>query len=357
MSRQEQARATRAALIDAARELWSANGFFATSTSDIVTAAAVGTRGAFYAHFPDREQLFLAVLEDVSVRLSAELEQRVTPAGDPLTDLRAVLLAFLDIVAPRSSPSRSEEAAAVAGPPLGGESLSRRELQVLRLAAPGAAAGEPDLTSAPEVDAGAWDGGRTRGQTTGSLLVTAFRHWASLGPVHKDGYLVLCPWRSAHSPGCPQRDRDDRALGAGAERVGVDGERPAGEVGDHGSLRRSARMRARSWTRRRSCMRSRSARACGSASRPGVSSDSSDRCRGRPRRRRHLPARRQRQAARLRHRARGSTHHGRGRGARHARVHGARADAQRTRRRALGSVLVLRHGVGSPLRRAPVRRP
>lgn len=98
MSRQEQARATRAALIDAARELWSANGFFATSTSDIVTAAAVGTRGAFYAHFPDREQLFLAVLEDVSVRLSAELEQRVTPAGDPLNDLRAVLLAFLDIV-------------------------------------------------------------------------------------------------------------------------------------------------------------------------------------------------------------------------------------------------------------------
>ena len=85
-------------LIDAARELWSANGFFATSTSDIVTAAAVGTRGAFYAHFPDREQLFLAVLEDVSVRLSAELEQRVTPAGDPLNDLRAVLLAFLDIV-------------------------------------------------------------------------------------------------------------------------------------------------------------------------------------------------------------------------------------------------------------------
>lgn len=81
MSRQEQARATRAALIDAARELWSANGFFATSTSDIVTAAAVGTRGAFYAHFPDREQLFLAVLEDVSVRLSAELEQRVTPPG------------------------------------------------------------------------------------------------------------------------------------------------------------------------------------------------------------------------------------------------------------------------------------
>ena len=63
MSRQEQARATRAALIDAARELWSANGFFATSTSDIVTAAAVGTRGAFYAHFPDRDAIVAALAE------------------------------------------------------------------------------------------------------------------------------------------------------------------------------------------------------------------------------------------------------------------------------------------------------
>ena len=63
-----------------------------------MTAAAVGTRGAFCAHFPDREQLFLAVLEDV--RCAAECRTRTAgdPAGDPLNDLRAVLLAFLDIV-------------------------------------------------------------------------------------------------------------------------------------------------------------------------------------------------------------------------------------------------------------------
>lgn len=98
MNRQQQARATRAALIGAARELWSRQGFFATSTSDIVVAAAVGTRGAFYAHFSDREQLFLAVLDDVSQRLADELDQQVTPSQDPLIDLQMVLLAFLNIV-------------------------------------------------------------------------------------------------------------------------------------------------------------------------------------------------------------------------------------------------------------------
>ena len=98
MSRQQQARATRAALVDTARELWSRQGFFATSTSDIVAAAGVGTRGAFYAHFPDREQLFLAVFDEVSKRLATELDQRVTPSQDPLIDLQTVLLAFLDMV-------------------------------------------------------------------------------------------------------------------------------------------------------------------------------------------------------------------------------------------------------------------
>ena len=124
----------------------------------------------------------------IGMRTTREADAReVLVSGGALLDWAAILSATGYVAPPPPAPPR----------------------QVLRLAAPGAAAGEPDLTSAPEVDAGAWDGGRTRGQTTGSLLVTAFRHWASLGPVHKDGYLVLCPWRSAHSPGCPQRDRDE----------------------------------------------------------------------------------------------------------------------------------------------------
>ncbi len=98
VNRQRQALATRAAIIAAARELWATRGFFATSTTDIVTAAGVGTRGAFYAHFADREQLFLAVLDEMHTRLSSSLVAAAPSSGDPLVDLQSVLLGFLDSV-------------------------------------------------------------------------------------------------------------------------------------------------------------------------------------------------------------------------------------------------------------------
>jgi AcrR family transcriptional regulator len=99
VNRQQQALATRAAIVAAARELWAERGFFATSTSDIVTAAGVGTRGAFYAHFPNREELFLAVFDEVQQQLSSSLSGAQLTSGDPLTDLQHVLLGFLDVVA------------------------------------------------------------------------------------------------------------------------------------------------------------------------------------------------------------------------------------------------------------------
>jgi AcrR family transcriptional regulator len=95
----KEAQATRAAVVEAARLLWSSKGFFATSTLEIVQAAGVGTRGAMYAHFADRDELFLAVFEDVHRRLTLQLAEHQDVVGDPLTRLRLVLLAFLDITA------------------------------------------------------------------------------------------------------------------------------------------------------------------------------------------------------------------------------------------------------------------
>ncbi|HEX5256624.1 MAG TPA: TetR/AcrR family transcriptional regulator [Mycobacterium sp.] len=99
MTRQQQAQATRAAIIATARRLWGERGFFATSTSDIVNAAGVGTRGAFYAHFADREELFLAVFEDVHRSLAAQLDERIDTTADALESLQSVLIDFLDLVA------------------------------------------------------------------------------------------------------------------------------------------------------------------------------------------------------------------------------------------------------------------
>jgi AcrR family transcriptional regulator len=86
--------ATRAALIAAARKLFVANGYFATGTEDIVAEAAVGTRGALYHHFADKEDLFRAVFEQVQTDLAAATD--INERDDPLDMLIAALQQFLD---------------------------------------------------------------------------------------------------------------------------------------------------------------------------------------------------------------------------------------------------------------------
>lgn len=91
----ERAEATRAALVGAARRLFVEQGYFATSTEDIVAEAGVGTRGALYHHFTDKRALFLAVFEAVEEDLLAAAGS--APASrSALDQLRSGLLGFLD---------------------------------------------------------------------------------------------------------------------------------------------------------------------------------------------------------------------------------------------------------------------
>jgi AcrR family transcriptional regulator len=94
----ERSAATQEALLAAARRLWGARGYSAVSTPEIAQAAGV-TRGAMYHQYPDKSQLFLAVLEageaDVIERLGAAVaaERPETPAAG----LRIAADAWLDI--------------------------------------------------------------------------------------------------------------------------------------------------------------------------------------------------------------------------------------------------------------------
>ena len=86
--------ATRAALVAAARKLFVTNGYFATGTEDIVAEAAVGTRGALYHHFTDKQDLFRAVFAQVQTDLAAATV--INERDDPLDMLTAALQQFLD---------------------------------------------------------------------------------------------------------------------------------------------------------------------------------------------------------------------------------------------------------------------
>jgi AcrR family transcriptional regulator len=77
--RAAQGAATRAALLDAARELFGLVGFADTSLDEVVARAHV-TKGALYHHFGSKEGLFAAVYEQVQREVSDRVvEQFLLP--------------------------------------------------------------------------------------------------------------------------------------------------------------------------------------------------------------------------------------------------------------------------------------
>ncbi len=95
--RAAQAEATRAALVDAARRLFVEKGYHQTGTEEVVAVAGVGTRGALYHHFADKQALFeaafIAVEQDLVVEAAKNLAD---PADGALNQLRQGLIGFLD---------------------------------------------------------------------------------------------------------------------------------------------------------------------------------------------------------------------------------------------------------------------
>jgi AcrR family transcriptional regulator len=95
--RAAQAEGTRAALVAAARRLFVEKGYHRTSTEEVVTEAGVGTRGALYHHFADKQALFeaafIAVEEDLVIEAAKNLAD---PADGALNQLRQGLVGFLD---------------------------------------------------------------------------------------------------------------------------------------------------------------------------------------------------------------------------------------------------------------------
>jgi AcrR family transcriptional regulator len=89
---------TKGALVAAARRLFAAHGFAATSTDEILTAADV-TRGALYHHYKEKADLFADVCARMHGEASAEILAAVDAAKDPLAALERGCEAWMDYMA------------------------------------------------------------------------------------------------------------------------------------------------------------------------------------------------------------------------------------------------------------------
>jgi AcrR family transcriptional regulator len=93
--KEEQAEATRAALIGVARALFAERGYAGTSIEDIAAGARV-TKGALYHHFKDKKAVFEAVFVQIEREIDARVVARSERPGDAFERLRDACHAYLD---------------------------------------------------------------------------------------------------------------------------------------------------------------------------------------------------------------------------------------------------------------------
>ena len=88
---------TKRALVDVAEQLFTENGYTATSLDAIVAGADV-TKGALYHHFSGKQAIFEAAFERVESRATAGIAKATDGHQDPWQKAEAGLRAFLAAV-------------------------------------------------------------------------------------------------------------------------------------------------------------------------------------------------------------------------------------------------------------------
>jgi AcrR family transcriptional regulator len=96
VGRKEQAEASRAALVEAARHCFAEQGYEATTVAGILERAGMA-RGALYHYFPDgKRELFSAVFSTVDDAFHQQRDALIEIAS-PLARIRAGIRQFLDL--------------------------------------------------------------------------------------------------------------------------------------------------------------------------------------------------------------------------------------------------------------------
>jgi AcrR family transcriptional regulator len=90
----ERGQVTRAHLIEVATRLFAAHGYDGTSIEAVLADSGV-SRGSLYHHFPGKDALFLAVMEEVGERSARPVLDAMRGAPDPVAALRAGALGWI----------------------------------------------------------------------------------------------------------------------------------------------------------------------------------------------------------------------------------------------------------------------
>jgi AcrR family transcriptional regulator len=95
--KQERSLLTRQQLIDAARTIFARDGFDKASLQDI-SALAGKTRGAFYTHFEDKEDVFFAIFEQDIAGDQEKFRKRLKRASNKEKRVMALASHIVDLV-------------------------------------------------------------------------------------------------------------------------------------------------------------------------------------------------------------------------------------------------------------------
>lgn len=94
LTRREKQQRTRSALLKAAAKLFCQQGLEGTSVEQVAQAAGY-TKGAFYANFRSKEELFLVMLDERFAQELARLDRALAGTQEPLEEAEAAAADFI----------------------------------------------------------------------------------------------------------------------------------------------------------------------------------------------------------------------------------------------------------------------
>lgn len=87
--------ATRQRLLDAAEDVFAEKGYHGTVVDDIIRVSD-SSKGGFYFHFPNKQAIFLALIDKLVPRLAAAIDNAIAGETDPVAQLDAALRTVLE---------------------------------------------------------------------------------------------------------------------------------------------------------------------------------------------------------------------------------------------------------------------